>query len=401
MRILVVEDDAVTARLLRHHLEKWGHDVVEASDGAQAWARFQAEPFALVLSDWVMPVMDGLELVRNIRASGDGGDRVYAVILTAKNEKRDLVEGMDAGADDFLTKPFDPDELRVRIRAGVRTVELQRKLDARNEDLKRAVTELESANRQMKQDLEAAARIQQTLLPTQLPRVPGFRFAWLSKPCEELAGDTLNVIPLDDEHVALYVLDVTGHGVQAALLSVTVSRVMAPQGSLSVLTDPLPGGGRRAVAPAEVAARLNDRFPWDVKTLQFFTLIYGILHLPSRRFRYISAGHPGPLLLPASGDPIIPRTQSYPIGLSDKPYIENELELAPGDRLYLYSDGAVEALNDQRKQFGTERFTSTLLQARASSLEDSFATLLGQLAAWQSPHQPTDDISLLALEVLP
>ena len=125
MKVLIVDDDPISRKLLRTYLEKWGYEVTQAEDGAAGWALFQNDDFPLVIADWMMPEMDGVELVRCIRAHERRGF-VYCILLTARSHKEDLVEGMDAGADDFLSKPFDRDELRVRLREGERIVTLER-----------------------------------------------------------------------------------------------------------------------------------------------------------------------------------------------------------------------------------------------------------------------------------
>ena len=127
MKVLIAEDDPISRRLLQSHLEKWGHAVTTAADGAEAWRLFQAGHFPLVITDWMMPELDGLGLIRNIRACPRPG-YTYAILLTAKSQKEDVVDGMEAGADDFLTKPFDRDELRVRLRAGERVIQLEHNL---------------------------------------------------------------------------------------------------------------------------------------------------------------------------------------------------------------------------------------------------------------------------------
>jgi DNA-binding response OmpR family regulator len=127
MRVLIAEDDAVLRRLLQNYLEKHGHEIVAARNGAEAWERFQADEFHLVITDWMMPECTGIELLRRIRAS-DATGYVYVILLTSRSEKEDILEGMDAGADDFVTKPFDQDELRVRLRAGERILSLEQKL---------------------------------------------------------------------------------------------------------------------------------------------------------------------------------------------------------------------------------------------------------------------------------
>ena len=129
MKVLIADDEAVSRRLLQNYLQKWGHEVTVAQNGAEAWRLFEAGGFAVVITDWEMPEMDGVELVRRIRAaSASEPGYVYAILLTAKSQKEDLVEGMEAGADDFLTKPFDRDELRVRLRAGERIMALEQQL---------------------------------------------------------------------------------------------------------------------------------------------------------------------------------------------------------------------------------------------------------------------------------
>ena len=124
MNILIADDDSVSRRLLQSYLQKWGYEVTAAKDGAEAWDLFDRGSFPMVITDWMMPELDGPGLIRRIRSAQRPG-YVYAMLLTAKSQKEDLVEGMEAGADDFLTKPFDRDELRVRLRAGERIIRLE------------------------------------------------------------------------------------------------------------------------------------------------------------------------------------------------------------------------------------------------------------------------------------
>jgi DNA-binding response OmpR family regulator len=129
MKVLIADDDPISRKLLQSYLQKWGCEVTSAENGGEAWAFFQQGEFPIVITDWMMPELDGVELVRRIR-SGPHSGYVYVILLTAKGQKEDLVAGMDAGADDFLTKPFDRDELRVRLRAGERIVELEQQARA-------------------------------------------------------------------------------------------------------------------------------------------------------------------------------------------------------------------------------------------------------------------------------
>jgi two-component system, NtrC family, sensor kinase len=135
MRVMIAEDDPVSRRLLQSFLQKWGYEVTLATNGAEAWRLFQDAPVSVLITDWMMPEMDGPELIRRIRAAQTPG-YLYAILLTAKAQKEDLIAGMDAGADDFLTKPFDRDELRVRLRAAERLVNLEASLAEQNRVLR-------------------------------------------------------------------------------------------------------------------------------------------------------------------------------------------------------------------------------------------------------------------------
>lgn len=131
MRILIAEDDPVSRRLLRKTLEDWGHEVVAAADGREAWDRFRELGVKFVIADWIMPELDGIALCRRIRAEESGG-YVYFILLTGKDRRADIVEGLEAGADDYVAKPFDREEMRVRVRAGERILNLERELVEKN-----------------------------------------------------------------------------------------------------------------------------------------------------------------------------------------------------------------------------------------------------------------------------
>jgi signal transduction histidine kinase len=135
MKVLIAEDEPVSRRLLQGHLERWGHQVAAASDGGEAWRLFEAGSYPLVISDWMMPELDGPELIRRIRACPRPG-YVYIILLTGRSQKEDVVQGMEAGANDFVTKPFDREELRVRLRAGERIIQLEHTLAQQNQALR-------------------------------------------------------------------------------------------------------------------------------------------------------------------------------------------------------------------------------------------------------------------------
>ncbi len=394
MKILIAEDDLVSRRILESRLVKWGHRVFTARDGQEAWELFNNEEFSVVITDWMMPGLDGVELVRRIRSSRPSG-YVYTILITAKQQKKDLLEAMEAGADDFITKPFDKDELHVRLRAGERIIELEQNLAGRNRDLN-------IANERMSRDLEAASGIQRSLLPARAPDVSGFNFSWKFKPCEVLAGDFLNIFPLNESHVGLYVLDVSGHGVPAALLSVTLSRLLSPNPHQSILLKKQPDSkDYTPVSPADVVLQLNNQFQFDPGTGQFFTLLYGILNTLNGEFGFVSAGHPGLAHIPVNSDPVILTSPGFPIGFPDsekEEYAENLIQLNSGDRLYIYSDGITEAKNADNELFWENRLIESLSQNSHLTLDDSLTALLETLAGWRGDEEYDDDITIIALE---
>ena len=143
MRILVAEDSRVSRFLLETNLKKWGHEPVLTVDGTEAWEIMQREDApALAILDWMMPGLDGLEICRRARARTDARP-LYIILLTARTDRQDTIDGLGAGANDFVTKPFDPAELRARVSVGVRVVELQGELAARIDDLEQALARVD------------------------------------------------------------------------------------------------------------------------------------------------------------------------------------------------------------------------------------------------------------------
>ena len=269
------------------------------------------------------------------------------------------------------------------------------------EKLTAANAEIEAANRRMRSDLEAAAKVQRALLPASLPHVDGVQFAWIFEPCTELAGDSLNIMRADGEHVCLYVLDVSGHGLASALTSVAFSRFLSvrPEASSLLSQQPLEEPTSHLPSPAEIAEFLNRKFPWDAETTQYSTLVYGILHRGTGEFRYVAAGHAGPILVPQQGSVrSFDAPSGPPIGFQLGAYEEHLIQLGPGDRLYLYSDGLTEAMNASDEEFGKERLMSTLEESRKMSLQESLSALERRIERWHGKSEFEDDLSVVALQ---
>jgi sigma-B regulation protein RsbU (phosphoserine phosphatase) len=396
MHILVAEDDPIVRRLLQYHLNKWGHEVIQTQNGEEAWQAYQNYQFQMVISDWMMPGIDGIEFIKRIRASNNSA-YIYTILLTSKGRKEDLIEGMEAGADDFLVKPMDTEELKVKMRAGQRIIELEQRLAQKNRELK-------NTNDLMKKDLLAAAKIQESLLPKNLPELNSLDVAWIFQPCDELAGDFLNVFPIGQDFLAFYILDVSGHGVSAALLSVTLSRLLSanPLQSNVLVKNNQKSDKLTVVPPQEVAKELNQKFPLDPETGQYFTFLYGIIDIVKMNLQFVSAGHPGIVYLPKNGEPRILDSPGLPIGVVEKPeYTQQSLPLQSGDKIILYSDGIVEALNREGHQFGKKRFMENLLKIHRQPLQKYLEQFIKTLTDWCGGKQLQDDVTMIAVEVMP
>ncbi len=396
MRILVADDEKVTRHLLESFISDWGLEVTTAEDGQEAWEIFRTGNFELMISDWNMPRLSGLELIKKIR-NEPGNPYSYLILLTSRTEKSDLVEGLEAGADDFLNKPFDRNELRARLRAGQRIVDLQRQLQKNNR-------RLAQANRRMQMDLGAAARLQRSLLPNDLPDIERAKFAWSFRPCEKLAGDNLNVFRLDANKVGFYVADVSGHGVAAALLSFTISQLLSPQklaSGLLVQPGEEPSDKPLVSQPLDVINELNTRFPTEEFDGNFFTILYGVLDQRTCELRYVSAGHPPFILMRSDSDAKLMETRSFPVGWQqDGQWQEQTLQLAPGDRLCIYSDGVADAQNSEGENFGEGRLIDSLVGSVARSIDTSIEEAMMKIETWCGGSDGfSDDMSMLAIEI--
>ena len=161
--VLVVDDSRLQRKILTSSLKRWGFEVAEASSGDQALKMIQMQRPDLILSDWIMPGMSGLELCRRFREI-EGDQYSYFILLTSKSEKEEVARGLDSGADDFLTKPVDSNELRARIRAGERLVDMQRSMARSNRRLSETLEEVQRLYDNIDSDLQEAKKLQQSLL---------------------------------------------------------------------------------------------------------------------------------------------------------------------------------------------------------------------------------------------
>lgn len=402
--ILVVDDDESNRDSLCRRLARHGYALTSAADGTEALRLIGARPFDLVLLDVMMPGMSGLEVLEHIRRDRSPAD-LPVIMATARDQSEEIVHALGLGANDYVTKPLDFPVVLARVRTQVslkRSVgqirELERRLNERNAELEATNAALVRAAQRTRTELETAAKVQAALLPTSLPDTPGLTFAWAFRPCQELAGDSLNVCRFDDGRVGAYVLDVSGHGVGASLLAVAATRLLSAHDPDSVLVMGAGDDGiRRPAPPATVATRLNERFGWNPATGQFITMFYAIVDAATRELTYVSAGHPGAIRLGRSVAASILDVSGMLIGLGDT-YEQQVVQLDAGDRVYLYTDGVVEAMSPEGQQFGKARLIQSVQRHLDVPLHDSVTALVGELQAWGGGLPAQDDVSVLAFE---
>lgn len=395
--ILIVDDSPVQRSLLRQMLESCGHPVIEASDGDDALRILQERKIPMVFTDWVMPRMTGIELIEKIRESNRGFS-VYIILCSCRDSKTDIIEGIRAGADDFLAKPAARDELIARLHAGEQVIELKMMICAEQKELKAAYASLSQAHEMLRSDLRAAADLQVSLLPSPAS-FQGIEFDWVFRPASGVAGDIFNVFPIDQKHIAFYQLDVAGHGIPSAMLSFSLSKALqaAPlrESTLKRMTTEYPF--YRIVPPVEVAASLNQTFQNDEGL--YFTLVYGVLDVSTGNLEYVQAGHPNPFLISPSRPVQLMGGTGFPIAaLPDVEYEPRQEFLRPGDRIFLTSDGAIECKNAQNEQFGVGRMTDALNRCGTLPVPDTARYVAERLLDWRGGDTFDDDLSLLTIE---
>jgi sigma-B regulation protein RsbU (phosphoserine phosphatase) len=256
--------------------------------------------------------------------------------------------------------------------------------------------ELQSSNDYMLQSLESAARFQLSLLQKTPPSVDGLNIGWIYCPCDELAGDSYGVYELPDSQLLVYQLDVTGHGVKAALLAVTLIRLLNPANHGNVVIDAESGA---VISPAKVISDLNDRFQINEESNQFFTMVYGIYDCGQHVFTYVNAAHSTPILIGANTD-LVEEESDLPVGVMPQmDFTENRLELHAGQSIAVYSDGIIEAIREEDGEWlGEERLVKLLKQESATEATEILTFLEQEVREWCGDAGLQDDVSALLLQ---
>lgn len=260
--------------------------------------------------------------------------------------------------------------------------------------------QLAEAHQRIKEELALAARIQQSRLPKQAPPVESVEFSWIFNSCDEVAGDMFNFVMLDENHIAIYIFDVSGHGVAAALLSMSLSRALSATTDGSGVLLRKTRQGVEIATPAEVAAAMNERFPMNMDTNQYFTMIYGVLDLQTNEFRFVRGGHPSPIIVTRHGAKELDAVCGPAIGIiPNAQFREHSVTLDPGDKLVLFTDGLDESTNKSGEEFGIERIVTTLGSSNGTSISEHIRDLSDAVYEFTRGVPQSDDITIVGLHL--
>jgi len=383
-KIFVVDDSVDNRRLLKKALEKDNYEIIEAENGLDALNLAIKILPDLILLDIVMPEMDGFQTCQALKANPQT-KHIPVIFLSAKSETQDKIRGLEMGGADYITKPFDRGEVLARVRTQLKILHLMKELLLKQKNLD--------------EDLQAAAAIQQTLLPQKKKEVEGINIAWKFVPCDRIGGDIFNVVQLDENHLAFYIVDVSGHGVPGAMVTVSVSQVLQPHsGYLKRKLEHFPF--YEIVSPVAVLRKLDEEYPLE-RFNKYFTIFYLVLDIRQGRIIYSNAAHPPPVLLRQNGELELLEQGGTIIGMDGIiPFEEEEKYLLPGDKIIFYTDGVTEYLNPERNFWGTERFYDALTKVKQEPVGSILDYIYHALQDFGQHARVEDDISLLGLEFI-
>ncbi|MCB1368721.1 MAG: SpoIIE family protein phosphatase [Rhodobacteraceae bacterium] len=400
LTVLVVDDSRLQRRLLGQRLENWGYVVFEAQSGRDALEICKATQVDLVISDWMMPDVDGLQFCRafrNLPRESYG----YFILLTSKDGKDDIAEGLQVGADDFLTKPVNAGELRARLNAGERVIAMQSELVDRNNSVTKALEELQKLYLAVDRDLEEARKLQHSLVPEGHHVIGNAQLSLMLRSSGHVGGDMIGIYYSDPGRIGLFALDVSGHGISSALMTARLAGCLAAANpAYNLAMAQAADGSYHPRPPDETAALLNARMLEEFNTDLYLTVLLADVDLTTGALVLVQAGHPHPAILRANGRVDFIGAGGHPVGLlEDAAFAVCHDALAPGDRFLIYSDGFTEA-EDTNGSFLDEAGLARLLIAYGEQEgPDLLARLVRETQFFTGRGELADDLSAVLLDI--
>ncbi|VAX16912.1 Serine phosphatase RsbU, regulator of sigma subunit [hydrothermal vent metagenome] len=374
-KILAVDDVEDNIFLLKMILESHGHQVYTALNGKEALELAEENPVDLILLDLMMPDMDGMEAARRLK-SMEMTRHVPIILLTAKKkEVHDVVEALQSGADEYITKPFNETELIARVGSMLR--------------MKTLYDQVASAHKMMEEDLSTAQYVQKTLLPVKFPYPDKIKVCAHYEATSSLGGDYYDVIDYGDGKVGALVADVSGHGASAALIMSMIKTIM-----MSSIDS--------SATPIKLTHLLNKRIIGMIPEERYFTMFLAIADLNEGKLSYVRAGHPYPFLLRKQSKSVEKLdAEGDLIAMFGKITVkQSEVEIKPGDRLIAYSDGLIEAVDFNDKMYGINRLVKELGSSFAMESDELLNHLVKSVNDFSGGRSNDDDVAVLIIEFL-
>jgi sigma-B regulation protein RsbU (phosphoserine phosphatase) len=391
MQVIIADDDESQRIYLAGLTRQQGFDPVVFASGESVLDHLGKSDCCLVICDIEMPGMGGLETTKAIRSS-NLERYVYVLLVTSRTAAEDFIEGLQAGADDFMAKPVRPAVLRVRLAGAARLIRYDK-------ELRRSRAELERTLALVRDDLEAAAQAQRRLLPPESVSTGPVRASSAFRASGQVSGDMFGYCSLGDGILGLYSADVAGHGVRAGLMAVTLGHMLTPPAFADHIGGQRPWPPNRTFHPARIPTILNERFCDELAVEDYFALTVAIIDAPTGRLSLCQAGQPRPLLIRGDGSSTFLGEGGYPVGLlSSATFDTEDYEIRSGDTLLIYSDGLSEASDPAGLPFGEEGILAAVREAIAVRA-DLRSYLIAAVERWTRSTILGDDLSLIVVGV--
>lgn len=401
-RVLIVDDSRLQRKILSSMVKGWGFETFEAASGQEGITLAQEVRPDIILSDWMMPGMTGLEFCEAFRELS--GERYgYFILLTSKSDKEAVACGLDAGADDFLTKPVNAHELRARVRAGERILKMQRELRKTNAIISETLEELQRLYDSLDDDLQEAKKLQQSLIPERKAKYDFGELNLLLKQSGHVGGDLVGFFPASEGYLGLFSIDVSGHGISSALMTARLAghlSASSPEHNIALAIGP--DGKYRPRPPKVVVEDLNDLVLGEMETEHYFTLLLATFEIATGRTTICQAGHPHPVVQRADGTVEIDGPGGLPVGLiPGATFAQFDITLAPGDRLLLLSDGVTECPAPDGTLFDESGLSEMMWKLRDVKGANVFENMLWHLDTFSDGAPQPDDVSGVLFEYHP
>ena len=398
-RVLIVDDSRLQRKILSSSVKRWGFEVFEAESGDEALAMCRTTSPDIVLSDWMMPGMNGLEFCDAFRKL-PGDSYGYFILLTSKSEKAEVARGLEAGADDFLTKPVNANELRARISAGERILEVQHELTEKNRLISDTLAELQRVYDSLDSDLVEAKKLQQSLIRERQKSFETAELSLMLRSSGHVGGDLVGFFPASENHLGLFAIDVSGHGISSALMTARLAGYLSASApDQNVALERQSDGSYLFRKPSDVIRALNELVLDEMETEHYFTLILADVNLATGHIVLSQAGHPHPAVQRKDGRIEQNGTGGFPVGLMFGVTFEDfEIQLNPGDRIILLSDGVTECPDQSGEMLEEEGLARMMDDLKNVSGQNFFEALIWNLGAFSGLDEFPDDVSGILLE---